>query len=245
MALSDDDTLDAFLGGRLRLRQSRQGFRAGMDSILLASALPAIGEGRVLEIGCGAGAALLAAALLNPDLRCVGVERHPEDAARAGANVALNALSGRVEVIEADPLADPALNLGASFDAALCNPPFNAAGRSPASARRHAHQSEYKIGVWVNVLANRLTGGAPLVMIHRAEALPEILGALDGRLGGVTVRPVHPFADAPAHRVLVKATKGSRAAFRMLPPLVLHEARAKHTAFADALLRGETRLPWD
>ena len=245
MALSDDDTLDAFLGGRLRLRQSRQGFRAGMDSILLASALPAIGEGRALEIGCGAGAALLAAAMLNPDLRCVGVERHPEDAARAGANVALNGLSGRVEVIEADPLADPVLNLGASFDAALCNPPFNAAGRSPAAARRHAHQSEHEIGDWVNVLANRLTGGAPLVMIHRAEALPEILGALEGKLGGVTVRPVHPFSDQPAHRVLVKATKGSRAAFRMLPPLVLHEAGAKHTALADALLRGETRLPWD
>lgn len=245
MGPSEDDTIDAFLGGRLQLRQARHGFRAGMDSILLASAAPTLAGGRVLEIGCGAGAALLAVAILNPGLRCVGVERHAADAARARANADLNQLNAQVTVLEGDPIADPAMDTGPSFDAAFCNPPFNAKGRAAAEPRRHAHESEQSLLQWINALANRLTGGAPMVMIHRADALPGALTALEGRLGGVAVRPVLPFAGQPAHRVLIKATKGSRAPFRLLPPLVLHEAEAKHTPMAEALLRGEARLPWD
>lgn len=245
MVTSDDDTFDAFLGGRLRLRQARRGFRAGMDSIVLASALPPMESGRVLEIGAGAGAALLAAAILNPGWRCTGVERHAAEAERARANVTLNGLSDRVEVVEGDPIADPGLSTGPPFDAAFCNPPFNAQGRRPENARRHGRVSEHHLTAWVNAFANRLAGGASLVMIHRAEALPALLDALQGRLGGVMVRPLQPFPSQPAHRVVLKATKGSRAAFRLLAPLALHQDGVKHTDFADALLRGEARLTWD
>ncbi|KGJ16313.1 methyltransferase, partial [Paracoccus sanguinis] len=46
---------DAFLGGRLVLRQPARGYRAGMDAVLLAAACPARPGARVLELGCGAG----------------------------------------------------------------------------------------------------------------------------------------------------------------------------------------------
>ena len=52
-------TEDAFLGGRLRLLQPAQGYRAGVDPVLLAASVPAMLGQRVLELGCGVGAALL------------------------------------------------------------------------------------------------------------------------------------------------------------------------------------------
>jgi tRNA1(Val) A37 N6-methylase TrmN6 len=59
------------------------------------------------------------------------------------------------------------------------------------------------------------------------------------------VRAIHPFADAPASRVLVRAVKGGRAPLRILPPLILHPREgAKHTPEAEAILRGEADLPW-
>ncbi|MFZ4122387.1 MAG: tRNA1(Val) (adenine(37)-N6)-methyltransferase [Caulobacterales bacterium] len=237
-------TEDRFLGGSVILRQPTNGFRAGMDSILLAAAVTAGPGARLLEIGCGAGAALLAVATLNPHIECVGVEAHEEGAALAKTNVALNALEDRVTILHADPLADPSLDLGPSFDGAFCNPPFNAKGRTPDPERAHAHLTPHTVQAWVNAFANRLKGGAPLVMIHRAEALHDVLTACQGRLGGVQVRPIQPFADQPAHRILVRATKGSRAALRLLPALVLHEAHAKHTHQADAILRGAAGLSW-
>ena len=61
-------------------------------------------------------------------------------------------------------------------------------------------------------------------MIQRADALPALLPAFAGRLGDLALRPVHPRADAPAIRLLISGTKGSKAPLRLLPGLTLHEA---------------------
>ena len=53
-----DTTADAFLGGRLTLKQPVAGYRAGVDPVLLASAVAAQAGQSVLELGCGTGAAL-------------------------------------------------------------------------------------------------------------------------------------------------------------------------------------------
>jgi tRNA1(Val) A37 N6-methylase TrmN6 len=84
-----------------------------------------------------------------------------------------------------------------------------------------------------------------LTMIHRAERLDRLLAALEGRLGEVCVYPVRPRAEAPAHRVLVRARKGSRAPLRLLPGLELHDdSGAKFTPEAEAIFRGEAVVSW-
>ena len=54
-----DVTEDAFLGGKLHLKQPRRGYRAGVDPVLLAAAVPAQAGQSVLDLGCGVGAAAL------------------------------------------------------------------------------------------------------------------------------------------------------------------------------------------
>jgi tRNA1(Val) A37 N6-methylase TrmN6 len=64
-------------------------------------------------------------------------------------------------------------------------------------------------------------------------------------MGSFRVRPIHPFADAPAKRVLVRATKTGKAPLALLPPLVLHARDGgKHTDEVEAILRGRTALGW-
>ncbi len=89
-------TEDAVLDGRVRLRQPLDGYRAGVDAALLAAACDAKPGERVIDVGCGVGAALLAAAARRPDCVFTGVER--DDTARefAAQNIALNSLGGRV-----------------------------------------------------------------------------------------------------------------------------------------------------
>lgn len=242
---AEETTEDAILSGRVRLRQPARGYRVNVDTILLAAAVEVADGARLLEAGCGVGAALLAVAVRNETINLVGIERDQNIAAIARENVAMNAMSVRVEIVTGDVL-ERSRNIGV-FDGVFVNPPFDepGEGRAPAQHRLHAHVTEQGLSQWVGALADRLRGGAALTLIHRAAKLAEILAALEGRLGGAEIFPVRPRADAEAKRVIVRARKGSRAPLKLWKGLDLHDrSGAKHTSEAEAILRGEALIRW-
>jgi len=244
----DAITENAVLGGRVRLLQPERGYRAGADAALLAAACDASPGARVIEAGCGVGAALLAAAVRRPQARFTGLERDPAAAALARRNIALNALAERVEVLDGEVAAGFRALGRAPFDAALANPPFfddPAALRAPAPERQGAWMADDGLAAWTGFLLKAVREGGCVTLIHRADRLGEILALLAPKAGSVQIRPVHPFADAPAKRVVVRAVKTGKAPLRLLPPLVLHARDgAKHTPEAEAILRGEAGLGW-
>ena len=63
--------IDAFLGGRLQLRQPAEGHRSGTDAVLLAAAAPADFSGLAIDVGAGVGAAGLAMVIARPRMRLV------------------------------------------------------------------------------------------------------------------------------------------------------------------------------
>jgi tRNA1(Val) A37 N6-methylase TrmN6 len=239
-------TLDALMGGRVRLRQPRVGYRAGLDASLLAAAVEATAGERLIEAGCGVGAALLQAAARAPEARFTGVERDPAALALARENAIASALPA--EVVEGDVDGGfRALGLPV-FDAAFSNPPYfddPASIRAPHPARRGAYMAEGGFERWAQFLLKAVREGGRLTVIHRADRLADIFAALGAKAGSFQVRPVHPFADAPAKRVLVRAVKTGKAPLRLLPPLVLHErGRDGWTPATEAILTGEARLEW-
>lgn len=240
---------DAFLGGLLRLHQPPRGaHRAGTDAVLLARLLPVSTGDRLCDVGAGTGAVGLARAALAQDLRLTLVERDPALAALAQANATLNGLAA--QVIVADVLASAAERRAAgllpdSFDAVLTNPPYFEAGghrASPHPGRASAHTfAGDGLEAWIRACTAILRPGGRLGIIHRADALPTCLDALRRRYGDIRIRPVHARGDAAAIRVLIAAVRGSRAAPRLLPPLVLHGSDGGFTPEAEALHRG---APW-
>lgn len=126
---------DRLLGGRLRLLQPVKGHRAGSDAVLLAAAVPPLGEGPLADFGAGVGTVGLAVALRQPALAVVLVEREPELAALAARNADLNDLAGRVRTVVGaigernGDLARGGLT-AASMAWVAMNPPFFEAGRS-------------------------------------------------------------------------------------------------------------------
>lgn len=240
-----DVTEDTILGGRLPIRQPARGYRVNLDTILLAAAVEAPCGARLMEAGCGVGAGLLAVAKRSENTHFVGLERDANIAAIARENVANNAMSSRVEIITGDAL-DAKAEWGV-FDGVFVNPPYDGEGegRAPSAARRYAYIAQEPIGRWISVLANRLSGGAALTLIHRAAKIPEILAEMNGRLGGVELIPIRPAQDQPAKRAIIRARKGSRAPLRLLRGLDLHDCSgAKFTPETDAILKGEALLTW-
>jgi len=244
----DAVTEDRLLDGRVRLRQPARGYRAGLDAALLAAACDARPGQRVIEAGCGAGGALLAAAARLPQARFSGIERDADALALAHENIALNDLGGRVEAFHGD-VATRFSGLGLEpFDAAMANPPFfDDAGalRGPAAERRAAWMADDGLAAWTAFLTKAVREGGTITVIHRADRLADLLALLGDKAGSFQVRPVHPFADEPAKRVLLRAVKTGKAPLRLLPPLVLHDRGGdKHRPEVEAILRGEAALPW-
>ncbi|MCE1234981.1 MAG: methyltransferase [Hyphomicrobiales bacterium] len=250
-------TLDRFLDGRLWLEQPARGrHRAGLDAVLLAALVPATAAGRLVDLGAGVGAAGLAVAVRAPGLRVVLAERDPEAArlARANAGRPENDVADRVEVIEIDLLRRGAARDAAlppeSFDAVVVNPPYFAPSdvrASPHRARAAAHVFEAgALDDWLRVAASLLAPKGRLHLIFRGDGLAEIVAALAGRFGDARIRPVHPRERDAAHRLLVTATKGSRARASILPGLVLHRADSDlYLPEAAAILRGRADLAGD
>ena len=241
-------TEDAVLNGRIRLRQPLAGYRAGMDAALLAAACDAASGERVIEAGCGVGGALLAAASRRTGVRFVGLERDPAAADLARGNVVLNGFEDRVEIVTGDvERGFRALDLPV-FDAVISNPPFfddPGALRAPAPEKSGAWMADGGLAAWTGFCLKAVREGGTITLIHRADRLADILALLAPKAGSFKIRPIQPFADAPAKRVIVRAIKTGKAPLVLLPPLVLHEREGSgHSAAAEAILRGEAALGW-
>ncbi len=225
--MTGDLTRDAFLGGRVLLYQPRTGYRAGVDPVLLAASVAAEAGQSVLDLGCGVGAAILCLSARVPGLMLTGVELQDDYAQLARRNA-----GDRVEVIQADITDLPPALRQRQFDHVISNPPYfdRAASREAQDAGRETALGESTpLADWVRAAAKRLKPKGLAHIIHRAERLPEILGAWPKGMGSIEVLPLTSRAGRRAERVIVRARKNGRGAFKLHAPLILH-AGARHTA---------------
>lgn len=226
-SVSTETTDNGFLGGRLQLLQPRRGYRAGIDPVLLAASVIARPGQAVLELGCGVGTALFCLGARLPGLALAGVELQPEYADLARENAARNHLPAEIHTADLSAL-PPALK-ARGFDHVIANPPYFLRDGSHASAdagRETGRGEGLALAEWIAVAARRLRPGGSATFIQRAERLPEMLAACEGRLGALELKPLAPRAGREARLVLLRGRKGGGAAFRLHAPLVLHQGAA-------------------
>lgn len=233
----DELSVDAFLGGRLTIAQPRAGYRAGIDPVLLAAAVPARAGETLLDLGCGAGVAALCAAARVPGLRLSGLEMQPGYAALARENAARNGID--MEVVAGDLAAMPAPLRARQFDHVILNPPFfDRATSTPArdAGREGAMGETRPLADWIAAAARRCAPGGHVCVIHRAERLADLLAAMAPALGALEVLPLIPRCGRAARLVLIRGRKGARAALRLCDGWLLHTG-ARHEQDAENYTR--------
>jgi tRNA1(Val) A37 N6-methylase TrmN6 len=246
----DGLTEDAFLGGKLRLRQPKSGHRAGHDAMLLAAATPARSGDRVVDLGAGIGAAGLAVARRVSGIELVLVEIDEKLAELAHGNAIANAIAAQTIALDVTSAPSAFASLGLKPDSAeivLMNPPFNDSARhrvSPDKSRETAHVgTPATLEGWVGAARRLLKTGGALVMIWRADGIAEVLATLDRGFGSLAILPVHADVTSPAIRVLVRAVKGGKAPARLEPALVLNDESGRPHQKVQDILQGKAALP--
>lgn len=231
-----DLTCDALMGGRVRLWQPRAGYRAATDPVLLAAAVDIAPGRRALDVGCGAGAAMLCLAARLPGVELHGLEAQPAYAALARRN------APEATVWDGDLFAPPPDLQAIGFDWVMTNPPFFAEDdlASPDAGRDRARRQARSAADWTAACLRRVRSGGRIAVIHLAARLPEILAGLDGA-GDIVVLPLQSRPGRPAKRVIVTARKGAKGPFRLAPPLILHEGET-HRCDGDDYSAAATRV---
>jgi len=242
-----DETHDTFYNGRVNIVQPSQGFRAGTDSLLLAAGLNADLTGSALEIGCGAGGALLPAAYRLPQARLTGLEINPEMTIFARQGIAANGFETRVDVVDGDA-GSISKDWQNRFDTVFSNPPFFETGtiQKPGAGKEQAYLESLGLKDWVNAMLFALRPKGTFLMVHRAAELARILAIIERQTGEITVQPVHSYPGTDAKRVLVRARKGLRSGpMRLLEPLYLFQSKGgEQTDWALAMQGDGAGLDW-
>lgn len=244
-------THDAFLGGLLTLQQPTKGYRAGVDPVLLAASAPAQAGQSVLDLGCGTGAALLCLAARIKGLRAYGVEMQDSYAELCRLNAANNGIDAQIWTADLRNL--PADLTALTFDHVIANPPYfnrTSGNASPLPDRDIAFAGDTSIHDWIEIATRRLAPKGWLTLIQKADRLPDILTAIDSRLGSISVVPIAGRAGRDADRIILRARKSGRGAFRLHAPVHLHNG-PKHDHDGEdyrpeiaAVLRSGAKFPF-
>jgi tRNA1(Val) A37 N6-methylase TrmN6 len=227
------------LGGRVDAWQPAHGFRAGLDSVTLAAAVPARAKEHVCELGAGVGVAALCLAARVRDLHITAVEIDEDLAALTQANAERN--HAPVDVVIADVLKRPRTIARQSFHHVMTNPPFHDIGRGtrapePMKARAtsvHAHD----LVVWLRFARALARPKGTITAIVPPDQVPLALEALSPAGQGVEIIPLWPKPGAPAKRVIIRTRMNSKAPLQLRAGLLLATTGGKPTPEAEAVLR--------
>ena len=238
--MKDSFTIDDFLGGKIKLKQSAKGYRATSDSVLLSSAISPKAGQTVLDVGAGTGIVSLCLAYRAPKAAITGLEIQPESFALAKENAALNHKEASINFILCD-IANPTKEIkDKTFDFVITNPPY--ATEKPQSPTKNKaianHESTAaNLEKWLDFCIKRLKPKGTLALIHKAERLDDIITLLQRRLGKITIYPLYPMEGKPASRIIITGVKNSRTRLSLMQGLILHQADSTPTREAEQILR--------
>lgn len=222
VTLRSDETMDAFLDGRLKVIQSRTGYRFSIDAVLLAEFVTTRPGDVVVDFGAGCGVIPLVLLLSRPVGFAVGIEIQAELADQAVRNAALNGFNDKMCVIRGDVRRLPLKE--SSADVVLCNPPYRKKGSgrvNPDHQRAVArHEILLSLDDILHAARRLLRVKGRLAMIYPASRLVDIMVRMRGfGLEPKRLRILYPGTTSESKLVLIEASLGGRGGLKIMPPL--------------------------
>jgi len=233
-----EHTNDYLLNKKVKLFQSNGEYKTSSDAVLVSSLLYQIQDkAKILDVGSGTGGISLCLAYRFPKTEIIGFEIQEKLVSLANKSANANKFQN-LQYICHDINQKKAPFPFNSFNHVITNPPYEKNGSvSPNKSKALAHnQREINLQDWLNFCLKMLKPYGFLYLIHRAEALDEILAFLHKKAGNIKIIPVYSKEGEKAKRILLIAQKASKTPLCILKPLVIHQQKG-HTAEAVQILR--------
>ena len=211
-----------------KIIQDSERFQFGIDAVLLADfAGKGLKAGEsVIDLGTGTGIIPLLMAKGCEAAAFTGLEIQKDSADMAARSVALNALEGRIRIINGDLKDAGKLFPRHSFNVVTCNPPYmidaHGKGNELDALTIARHEVLCTLEDVVAAADSLLATHGRFFMIHRPFRLPEIFSSLEKhKMEMKRMRLVYPFAGKEPNLVLIEARKNAKRRLTIEPPLVV------------------------
>ncbi len=228
-------TRDVISDGALVIQQSENGYRFGLDAVLLATDIPELPfQGRVVDLGAGTGAVGLMVAKRRPDVTVEALEVQPSLFELLQTNIAENDVQKQMSAVRGDVRQHQLLLTAHSADLVLMNPPYYRVGQgrvSPDRERAGAHQEllgtlrDFVVAAQY-VLKPR---GFLKVVLPPLRLSDLMLEVRKTDFSPSTARFIHAKPDRDAYLMEWVFRRGGALQLSVLPPLILNEGDAGFT----------------
>lgn len=231
--INDDiETLDDLQNG-LYIIQRRDGFRFGIDAVLLSDFAKNC-KGRTIDLCSGTGIVALLLAAKTTLAHIDAVELQPVMAEMAQRSVRYNKLDERVRIICANLLEAPRIYGKSSFDTVTVNPPYMKAGSGLINAADMKTVSRHEVSCTledvIRVSSELLKQGGSLYMVHRPSRLTDIFCEMRKyKIEPKLLRFVAPKYGKEANMVLIHGIRNAKSDLKLLPQLYVYNEDGSYT----------------
>jgi tRNA1Val (adenine37-N6)-methyltransferase len=248
--MTEEETLDEILNGRLRVFQKKKGYRFSLDSILLAHFVSLKPRARAIDLGCGNGIIILILAKRFPNIRCAGLEIQENLAALAKKNAQLNDLDDRVEIFSGDARNIKNIFRAHSFDAVIFNPPYrklNSGRINPHPEKAIArHEINGSLKDFLTAAKYLLKPTGTVSTIYPAKRLVELVYLFrKNDIEPKKMKLVFSDRTSDAEFVLVEGKEGSREELKIDTPLFIYDQNRNYTDEMSGIFNELSSFPAD
>jgi len=222
LKIKEHETIDTFLNGRLRIIQSRQGYRFSVDALLLAEFVSIKSEDFVVDLGAGCGIISLFLAAKREVGYILGLELQEGLASQAKRNIVLNEFENKIAIIQGDlrrlPMAPGFAHV------VVCNPPFRKekSGRINPDSSKAIARHELAVSLDDIVAAGKvlLKPGGRLALIYPANRLAEVFAKMKiQELEPKKLQIVFPDTASHAKLAMIEGRLQGKSGLKILPPI--------------------------
>lgn len=237
--IKEGESLDDLQNGYYII-QKNDGFKFGVDAVLLADFAKEAKSKNTLDLCTGTGIVpLLLARKTNTENIC-GLEIQHDIADMAKRSVEYNKLTDRVHITEGD-LKDAENIYGrGTFDKITVNPPYMKSGAgliNDADTKTISrHEVMCSLDDVIQVSSKLLISKSRFFMVHRPARMADIICTMRKyNLEPKRIRFVHPTAGKAANLILIEGMKDGGGELKMMPPLYVHKDDGTYTEEIDRI----------
>lgn len=244
--IKDDETLDDLQLKGLHLIQKKEGFRFGVDAILLANFAKVNKKHSVLDLCTGTGIIPFIIYGKREPKEVLGLEIQEEFVEMANRSAAINNICDRVSFLAGDLKDETISKSMQKFDVVTVNPPYklNNAGIINKKDKLAIARHEIMCNLEDVIKASRrfLKDNGRLYMVHRPERLADIFCIMRKyKIEPKRVRMVHPNTKKAANIVLVEGQRDGGAFLKWEPPLYVYKDEGGYSEEIDMIYGRETK----